>query len=270
MKHHIKLLIMLLSVYNVLLASDLPVGRVESPAPPARPLRPKPPFQVILPLSRAERGSIQRQPIPPRPENSRQIAVRGIGDVSRIDHASQIGDESQIGDGPEIQTHDTLLEAEEDEEASESGSLNGEVSGAYLNELSHTFEDLGELLPGTNGTELPVGESVEDAVVQESWTTRQGRELDFVQGRKYNQLIVDGMLSAMFIACRRQFLIEWALGAHLYNFIRYVQNDYGRSEKLYRCNKRSKGCPAEIVLDGELYVKESRRARPLRQSICHR
>jgi len=129
------------------------------------------------------------------------------------------------------------------------------MPAAYLSDLSRKFEEMGELVPGDNGqTNDGQGDEPAGEEEQRRWTERQGRELEFVFGRKHNQLIVDGIsLGVLRVPA------GWssALGGYLYNFIRYVQNERGGIEELYRCSKRSKGCPAEIVLDGELYVKES-------------
>lgn len=51
-------------------------------------------------------------------------------------------------------------------------------------------------------------------------------------------------------------LISNILGAHTYNYIRAI--DVGNlTGSLYRCVKRHKGCPAEMVLQGEHYLTES-------------
>jgi hypothetical protein len=127
-------------------------------------------------------------------ENSRIDHPSQIDDESQIGHEAQIGDSSQIGQASDIGSalqidfEDADLDAEEADNAA-----NRQMPRVYMNELSHRFEDLGELdeedapLPGEGPAD------VAEAETEERWTAREGRELEFVQGRKYEQLIVDGV-----------------------------------------------------------------------------
>jgi hypothetical protein len=87
-----------------------------------------------------------------------------------------------------------LEEDGDDDDSFDLENSNRGMPSAYLDELSHRFEDMGELVPGDNGQtkENPPAEEA----VQSRWIERQGRELEFVVSRKHSQLIVDGMLPA--------------------------------------------------------------------------
>jgi hypothetical protein len=102
----------------------------------------------------------------------------------------------QLGSNVRLDSDGPVLRGGRDEESDEDNSYINPMPITYVNDLSRQFEDLGEL--AVDDSSLPaerVGEVDEEEV--DRWVAREGRELDFVQGRKHEQLIVDGMWMLM-------------------------------------------------------------------------